>query len=50
MKQFFRIEITYPSGRTEIRTRPDKKEADELFRKLEALGATVKVVEVRGRG
>lgn len=44
------IEITYPSGRTEVRTRPDRKAAEALYKKLEALGATVRVVPVRGRG
>lgn len=50
VKPLFRLEITYPSGRTEVRAKPDGKEEGALLRKLEALGATVRTVAVRGRG
>lgn len=49
MKQFYRIEATYKSGRTEIHTKPSLKEAKAMQEQLMELGAIVSVTAVKAR-
>lgn len=49
-REWYRIEATYPSGRTEIFTKQEKRNAEELAERLRKVGATVNIVHVRGRG